>query len=98
MKTLGLYIRSHSRTVRTLALAAVVALLLSVALLVPGNCQTPAAPVIPPTDTFNSAFADVQTWATSLVAGPGKYVIYTMLSFIGFGLVVGWIKRATHTR
>lgn len=58
------------------------------------HAQTPPAPTIPPTDTFNSSFADVQTWATSLISGPGKYVIYTMLSFIGFGLVVSWIKRS----
>jgi hypothetical protein len=74
------------------ALALVAALCL---LAVSGVHADPAAlPVIPPTDTFNSSFADVQTWSTSLIAGPGKYVIYIMLSFIGFGLVVGWIRKS----
>ena len=54
-------------------------------------------PTLPPTDTFNSTFADVQTWATSMIAGPGKFVIYTSLSFIGFGLVYSWIKRSVKT-
>jgi hypothetical protein len=67
---------------------ALAALLVSVS---SAMAQTPAVP-FPPTTTFDSTFADTQTWAVSFVGTAGKYVIAILMTFLGFKLVKKWIR------